>query len=130
MKDAEQKASQLFRPALFILVSTAALLRLAVSLHFPRAIKDDEAINYLLGHNLLAGNGFTYTTSPELHFPPLHPLLIGLFSLMTKDFEMAGNLENAVFGGLLLLPVFAIALRIYGLQTAWLAAILLALFPP
>ena len=43
---------------------------------------------------------------------------------------MASNLENAIFGGLLLLPVFAIAVRIYGSQTAWLTAVLLALFPP
>jgi len=131
MKDSGQKARQacLFHPALLVLVLAAALLRLALSLYFPRVIKDDEPIYLLLGHNLLAGNGFTYTGSPELHFPPLHPLLVGLFSLMTGDMEMASNIENAIFGGLLLLPVFAIALRIYGSQTAWLTAILLALFP-
>ena len=131
MKDLGQNVRQacLFHPALLVLVSAAALLRLALSLYFPRVIKDDEPIYLLLGHNLLAGNGFTYTGSPELHFPPLHPLFVGLFSLMTGDMEMASNIENAIFGGLLLLPVFAIAVRIYGPQTAWLAAILLALFP-
>ena len=118
-----------FHPALLVLVLAAALLRLALSLYFPRVIKDDEPIYLLLGHNLLAGNGFTYTGSPELHFPPLHPLLVGLFSMMTGDMEMASNIENAIFGGLLVLPVFAITLRIYGPQAAWLAAILLALFP-
>ncbi|HEY3475928.1 MAG TPA: glycosyltransferase family 39 protein, partial [Anaerolineales bacterium] len=61
---------------------------------------------------------------------PLHPLLIGILSFVTRDLELASNLENAVFGGLLLLPVFAIALRIYGAQTAWLTIILVALFPP
>src|SRR6478735_4947531 len=124
------RQTRLFHPALLVLVSAAALLRLALSLYFPRVIKDDEPIYLLLGHNLLAGNGFTYTGSPELHFPPLHPLLVGVFSfLMTGDMEMASNIENAIFGGLLLLPVFAIALRIYGPQTAWLAALLVALFP-
>jgi len=124
------RQTRLFHPALLVLVSAAALLRLALSLYFPRVIKDDEPIYLLLGQNLFAGNGFTYTGSPELHFPPLHPLLVGLFSLMTGDVEMASNIENAIFGGLLLLPVFAIALRIYGPQTAWLTAILLALFSP
>ena len=132
MKDVVQHIGrlQVFRPGLFILVSLAALLRLAMSFHFPRAVKEDEPAYLLLGQNLWAGNGFTYTGLPELHFPPLHPLLIGLFSFITRDLEMASNLEHAVFGGLLLLPVFAIALRIYGVQTAWLAVILLALFPP
>ena len=117
-------------PALLALVVAAALLRLAVSLYFPRAIKEDESASLLLGHNLVMGNGFTYTGYPELHFPPLHPLLVGLFSFVTSDLELASNLENAVFGGLLLRPVFFIALRIYGPQTAWLTIILMALFPP
>jgi hypothetical protein len=111
-------------------VSAAGLLRLGLSLYFPRAIKEDESAYLLLGHNLVTGNGFTYTGYPELHFPPLHPLLIGLFSFVTRDLELASNLENAVFGGLLLLPVFAIAFRMYGIQTAWLTIILLAVFPP
>ena len=39
----------------------------------PRAVKEDESAYLLLGHNLVTGNGFTYTGYPELHFPPLHP---------------------------------------------------------
>jgi 4-amino-4-deoxy-L-arabinose transferase-like glycosyltransferase len=119
-----------FHPSLLVLVPAAGLLRLGLSLYFPRAIKEDESAYLLLGHNLVTGNGFTYTGYPELHFPPLHPLLIGLFSFVTRDLELASNLENAVFGGLLLLPVFAIAFRMYGIQTAWLTIILLAVFPP
>ena len=132
MKDPgnETRPFYIFHPALFALVLTAGLLRLALSLYFPRAVKEDESAYLLLGHNLVAGNGFTYTGYPELHFPPLHPLLIGLFSLVTGDLELASNLENAVFGGLLLLPVFAIALRVYDIQTAWLTTILVAIFPP
>jgi 4-amino-4-deoxy-L-arabinose transferase-like glycosyltransferase len=132
MKDTEQHTSDwhLFHPAILAMVSAAMLLRLASSLYFPRVIKWDEAKYLMLGDNLLAGKGFTYTGYPELHFPPLHPLFVGLLSLVTGDFEMAGNLENALFGGLLLLPVFVICLRIYGLETAWLSAILVGLFPP
>jgi len=132
MKDLghEARPFYIFHPALLALVMAATLLRLALSLYFPRVLKMDESAYLLLGHNLLAGNGYTYTGFPELHFPPLHPLFLGLLSFVTTDLEMAGNLENAIFGGLLLLPVFSIALRIYGLQTAWLTIILLVLFPP
>jgi len=120
---------QIFHPALLALVAAAVLLRIGLSFALPSAIKWDEASNLILGQNLLAGNGFTYSGYPELHFPPLQPILAGLFHLLTGDFEMASNLEYALFGGLLLFPVFAMARRIYGLQTAWLVAVLLAIFP-
>jgi len=132
LKNTEQDPRQFraFPPAFLALVLGAVLLRLGLSLGLPRVIHSDEPPNLLLGYNLLAGNGYTYSGYPELHFPPLHPIFAGLFYLLTRDFEMAGNFENAIFGGLLLLPVFAIARRIYGLQTAWLATVLLAIFPP
>jgi len=129
MKEPGQEKRQ-FYLAVLILMSAAVLLRLLLSLYFPHVAWGDESAYLLLGHNLVTGNGFTYTGYPEVHFPPLHPLFVGLLSLITGDMEMASNLENAIFGGLLLLPVFAIALRIYGPQTAWLTAVLLALFPP
>ena len=75
----------IFHPSLLVLASAAGLLRLGLSLYFPRAIKEDESAYLLLGHNLVTGNGFTYTGYPELHFPPLHPLLIGLFSFVIRD---------------------------------------------
>ncbi len=132
LTDTEQDSRQfrVFPPAFLALVSAAILLRLGLSLGLPRVIKWDEPPNLLLGYNLLSGNGYTYSGYPELHFPPLHPIIAGLFCLLTGDFEMASNFENALFGGLLLFSVFAIARRIYGLQTAWLATVLLAIFPP
>jgi 4-amino-4-deoxy-L-arabinose transferase-like glycosyltransferase len=83
----------------------------------------------LLGYNLLSGNGFTYYIYPELAFPPFYPVVAGLFHLLIGDFENASNLAYALFGGLLLFPVFVLARRIYGLHTAWLAVVLVALFP-
>ena len=84
----DKRQFRLFYPAVLILVSAAVLLRLALSLYFPRVVWGDESGYLLLGHNLVAGNGFTYTGYPELHFPPLHPLFVGLLSLM------AGRLGN------------------------------------
>ena len=120
---------RVFHPAIVALVAAAVLLRLVLSFTLPRTIKWDEPHYLLLGSNLLTGNGFTYSGYPELHFPPLYPGVAGLFYLLIGDFEKASNLAYALFGGLLLVPVFAMARRIYDVKTAWLAAILLAIFP-
>jgi 4-amino-4-deoxy-L-arabinose transferase-like glycosyltransferase len=116
-------------PTLMVLVLVVVLVRIALSFALPRVVKWDEPIYLLLGHNLLAGNGFTWSSYPELTFPPLYPIVAGFFHLIIGDFEKASNLAYAVFGGLMLLPVFVLARRIYGRQTAWLAVVLLALFP-
>jgi 4-amino-4-deoxy-L-arabinose transferase-like glycosyltransferase len=131
MTENEHDSRQLrvFHPTVVALVAAAVLLRLGLSFTLPRTIKDDEPSYLLLGYNLLAGNGFTYSGYPELHFAPLYPIVAGLFHLLIGDFEMASNLVYALFGGLLLFPVFAVARRIYGVKTAWLAAVLVAIFP-
>jgi 4-amino-4-deoxy-L-arabinose transferase-like glycosyltransferase len=89
----------------------------------------DEPAYLLAGYNLLTGNGFTISGFPELHFPPLFPVIAGLFYFLLGDFEKANNFAYALFGGLLIIPVFVIARRIYGARTAWLASILTAVFP-
>ncbi len=131
MKETEQHSRQfpVFHPAFVALVAAAVLLRIGLGFTLPRAVKWDEGTDLLLGRNLLAGNGFTYSGYPEVHFPPLHPIVAGIFHWPTGDFEMASSLESAVFGGLLLFPVFVMGRRIYGLQTAWVVAVLVAIFP-
>jgi 4-amino-4-deoxy-L-arabinose transferase-like glycosyltransferase len=121
--------ASVFPPALFGLVLAAILTRVVLSLLLPRVIKWDEPAYLVLGHNLWSGAGFTTGSSPELHWPPLFPIVAGLFEMALKDFEWASNAVYAISGGLLLLPVFAMARRIFGPQTAWLTAALLALFP-
>src|SRR5690242_898142 len=118
-----------FPPRLVGLVAAAVLLRIGLSFMLPRAIKPDESYYLMLGYNLLAGNGFTYSGYPELHFPPMYPIIAGLFHLLSGDFERASNLAYALFGGVLLFPVFVMARRIYGVHTAWLTAVLMAIFP-
>ena len=118
-----------FHPALLGLAAAAASLRLGLSVILPRVVKPDESYYLMLGDNLLSGNGFTNSGYPELHFTPLYPIVAGLFHALTGNFETASNLAYALFGGLLVLPVFVIARRIYGLKTARLAAVLTAIFP-
>ena len=117
---------RVFHPTVVALVAAAVLLRIGLSFTLPRTIQADECYYLLLGYNLLAGNGFTYSGYPELHFTPLYPIVAGLVHLLTGDFETASNL---VYAGLLLFPVFAMARRIYGVHTAWLAAVLTAIVP-
>ena len=127
--DYESRRRRVSCSAVLALVTAAILLRIGLSHFLPRVLGWDESAYLLLGANLLAGNGFTYTGYPELHFPPLYPLVAGFFHLLTSDFEMASNLASSIFGGLVVLPIFAMARRIYGLRTAWLAAVLMAVFP-
>jgi 4-amino-4-deoxy-L-arabinose transferase-like glycosyltransferase len=125
----DSRQFRVFHPTVVALVTAAVLLRLGLSFMLPRTINGDEPMYLLLGYNLLAGNGFTYSGYPELHFTPLYPIVAGLFHVLIGDFETASNLVYALFGGLLLFPVFAMARRIYGVKTAWLAAVLMAIFP-
>src|SRR5512145_1908778 len=130
MENVNPKQRASVPPALIGLIVAAMLVRIVIALVLPRVIKWDEGDYLLLGYNLLTGNGFTTGYYPELHLTPLYPLVSGLFFLFVGEFEQASNLAHALFGGLLLLPVFVIAQRIYGLQTAWLVALLLTIFPP
>ena len=131
MTEAERPSRQrrVFPPTFVVLVAALVLVRIGLSFLLPRTIKADESYYLLLGHNLLAGNGFTYSGYPELHFTPLYPIIAGLFHLLTGNFETASNLVYALSGGLLLFPVFAMARRIYGVQTAWLTAVLIGMLP-
>lgn len=120
---------RLFDPAIVALATAAVMLRIGLSFSLPRTVKWDEPMYLLAGYNLLTGNGFTYSGYPELHFPPLYPIVSGLFYLLVGDFEKASNLAYALFGGLLVFPVFVLARRIYGVRTACLATVLTAIFP-
>ena len=85
MKETEQHSRQfpVFHPAFVALVAAAVLLRIGLGFTLPRTVKWDEATDLMLGRNLLAGNGFTYSGYPEVHFPPLHPIAAGIFHWLT-----------------------------------------------
>jgi 4-amino-4-deoxy-L-arabinose transferase-like glycosyltransferase len=131
MTETEHDSRQLrvFHPSVVALVAAAILLRITLSFILPRTLRWDEPEYLLAGFNLLTGNGFSYSGYPQLHFPPLYPVIAGLLYLLIGDFETASDLVYAFSGGLLLFPVFAMTRRIYGEETAWLAAGLIAIFP-
>ena len=95
------------------------------------AVIENEGGEYArIAENLLKGNGYVGTTEgPQLLFPPLYPILIAIFSLVTGDSEVAGRLVSLVIGTSLILPIFFISLHIYGRKVAFIAASLVAFHP-
>ncbi|MDZ7261138.1 MAG: glycosyltransferase family 39 protein, partial [candidate division KSB1 bacterium] len=64
------------------------------------------------------------------HWSPLYPIFIAGMSLVIKDFELAGRLVSAISGSLVILPVFFLTRKLFDKTTAYLSAILIALYPP
>lgn len=111
-----------------LLVVLGALVRIAF------AITDDALTNdataYLeAGANLVTGNGFIRDGSPELHFPPVTPLLLGGAWGLVGDARLAYGIVTVVVGTFVLLPMAAIARRLGGDRAGWLAAGFGALVP-
>ncbi len=111
------------------LPALAIVFRLLLVAILPRVLHSDEPIYLLLGVNLLSGRGYTSWLRPDLHFPPLYPIVTGLFHRLTGNWEWASNLPYALFGGLLVVPIFLLARRVYRVATAWVAAGFVLLFP-
>lgn len=115
--------------ALAAIIVAAFLLRLGLTHSLPRMVKWDESDYLLLGRNLVTGHGYTTGFGPEIAQPPFFPLITGAIYLAVGDLEKSSDITYALFGGLMLLPIFVLARRIYGYPTAYLAAVLLAIHP-
>lgn len=134
--DATRKAkrSAVACAALTGIILGALLLRLGFAFYLPRVVKFDEKTYLEIGRNLVTGQGFVRGAYPEsrlteLRHPPFQPIVLGVLYLFTGDLEWASNLAYALFGSMLVLPLFWIARRIYGMRTAWLVTIVIAVFP-
>lgn len=116
------------RPALLAIGGLALLVRTLLLL-LPRAIRWDEPVYLLLGRSLWSGGPFTVTGPPEVHFPPLAPILFGGTWQLFGRPELATEIWFVLFGTLLVLPVYWLARRLYGVTAARLAALLVAVYP-
>jgi 4-amino-4-deoxy-L-arabinose transferase-like glycosyltransferase len=115
-----------------LVVGVSLVVRLVALIHWGTgAIEPDGAQYASIAEHLRKGLGYGGLGTPgrELNFPPLFPLLIFVASFVTKSYWAAGRLVAFVFGALLPLPVFGIALRLFNRRTAWVAAALAALHP-
>jgi 4-amino-4-deoxy-L-arabinose transferase-like glycosyltransferase len=99
--------------------------------HFQVAVIENESSGYArMADNLVSGRGF-YGTHPEIDIMDtwLYPVLIAGLTFLTHNSESAARLISLFSGVALILPVFLIALRIYGKTVAWIAALLVATHP-
>jgi len=78
-----------------------------------------------LGQNLIAGN---LRDGLSAYWTPVYPLLCGIASLFFHNLEFAGRFVSVVAGSLLVLPVYSLALRLYGHKPALLAAFLVVFY--
>lgn len=89
----------------------------------------DEVIYLALGQSLWQGHGLTLEGRPVTMCPPLLPIVAGMFSLFTEDLEKGTNFTYWFFGGLLVLPYYFFARRVYGDKVAKLACFFIAFYP-
>ncbi len=101
---------------------------LAVRLYFLRfyAVISADGISYIdIAKQFIAGNGLASAT----HYPPFYPILVGLASVVTKDFETAGLAVSILMGSLVVVPVFLLGVEFFDKKTGYLAALLTVTWP-
>jgi hypothetical protein len=117
---------------LLLMLAVAFALRALATIYFSGAIDPEGAEYARIAENLLLGNGYVGMGQPQgvhLIFPPLFPFAIAAVSLLTGDVEIAGRLLSVTLGALIVLPTYIIASKMYGRQTAAVAAALVACHP-
>jgi 4-amino-4-deoxy-L-arabinose transferase-like glycosyltransferase len=118
------------RWALSGFVLLAVLFRAWWGLARPAVMENEGAEYARIAENLLAGHGYVGTMAgPQTLFPPLYPLLIALVLLAIDNAEVAGRVVSVVAGALLVVPVFLMALHLYGRRVAFIAAAFIVLNP-
>jgi 4-amino-4-deoxy-L-arabinose transferase-like glycosyltransferase len=117
---------------LCLIVAASFVIRITALVHWGTGAIESEGAEYTtIAENLRNGVGYVGLVSPgpQLTFPPLFPLLIAAASLATRNFEWAGRLVSLVLGGLLPLPVFGIASRLFNRNVGFIAAIFVVVHP-
>jgi hypothetical protein len=114
--------------SLLVMAAIVAGLALRIAVSFTdEAPTTDETAYLRSGMSLVAGDGFERGGEPELHFPPVVPVLLGLASEVFADPHTGAVVLTLVSSTALVLPLAALARRIGGTTagavTAWVAAI-------
>jgi 4-amino-4-deoxy-L-arabinose transferase-like glycosyltransferase len=115
----------------FVLMVVAAVLvgfalRVAIGLTDDAPATDETA--YLRsGLSLVEGDGYQREGSPELHFPPFVPVLLGLASQVASDPHIGTVVLTWLSSTALIVPLALLGRRIggpaAGIATAWVAAL-------
>ena len=113
---------------LWVALVSSGLLHTLMALR-DRLIWGDEPIYLWLGQNWLHGRGFQLFGFNDVHHSPGYPFLTAVVSLLTGDAAVASTLLYAVFGTLLVLPVYGLARELYDRRVAGWAALIVGLLP-
>jgi len=115
---------------LLIIFVIALILRLIlVGLH--KVIEEDGIIFATAAKNLILGNGLLdlELKAASNAITPFYSIFIGLGYLILKNAELSGRLISAIFGALLIVPVYLLAKEIYNKKIGLIAAFLTAIYP-
>jgi 4-amino-4-deoxy-L-arabinose transferase-like glycosyltransferase len=111
------------------LLITAVVIRVYIS-QYHRVISGDGAAYAVAAENLISGKGYTSIEGrPELHYPPLYPVLIGFSYLFFRDSEVAAKFVSLIFGSVLVIPAYFFAREMYNEKVAWLCGLLIVFYP-
>ena len=113
---------------LLVLAAVAAgfVLRVAIGLT-DDAPSTDETAYLRSGLSLIDGDGFVRNGSPELHFPPFVPFLLGLASKVFPDPHTGTVVVTCLASTLIVVPLALLGRRVAGtvggVATAWVVAL-------
>ena len=115
-----------FAAAVLAAVLVGLALRIAIGLTDDAPATDETA--YLQsGVSLVEGDGFARLGSPETHFPPFVPLLLGLMSRVVDDPHTGTVILTCLASTALIVPLALLGRRVAGgragVATAWVAAL-------
>lgn len=104
---------------LFVLALAVRLLLIQAAPHI-----ESDGVSYVTaGARLANGQGFSGI------YPPFYPFLTGRCALLCSDLELSGRLVSAVFGALLIFPIFFMARWAFGQKVALISCLLAVFYP-
>ena len=130
--DAMSPAKSRFLSHIFLLIAVASGFVLRVYMWESRAVViENEGGGYARqADNLRNGRTFEgIVPGADVVETWLYPVLIAGTTLVTRNSEFATRLVSLVAGTCLIIPIYFLALRLYGRRTACIAACVVALHP-
>lgn len=116
---------------LLLLIVLSYLVRLVLLVQ-PNVIHTDGAQYATIGENLFAGNGFRgiYTGGAvDVLSSPLYPILVGGTDLIIGNLHFSAHLVSYIFGGVIVVPTYLLAARIYDSRIALIAGLFVVFQP-